>query len=297
MTTQKQIEANQQNALLSTGAVTEAGKAIVAQNAVKHGVFTKDLIIGKGDGKENVEEYESLLNGLIASFSPNGQMEYLLVEKISVDFWRLKRVLRCETGFIRKHLDMAIDGYYHSSIEYNLTPVQTNEELKELIEDAKQGISWNEQYITALKNGEVSFDNPQWGNGKIKTKLIEDFYLILEKIKYRVLDASELKRYESGELDFDQIKTIFQKNQITNVDITKMLIQCLEEQIENDKKRINTFVKRQLKNELFEDIIVRSNSLPQSVEAEKIMRYERSLQKSIMQNILMLKQIQLSRPN
>ena len=56
MPTQKQIEANKQNSLTSTGPVTTEGKAIVAQNAVKHGIFARDLIISGGDGKEDAQE-------------------------------------------------------------------------------------------------------------------------------------------------------------------------------------------------------------------------------------------------
>jgi hypothetical protein len=43
MTTEKQIVANIQNAQYSTGPTTMNGKAIVATNAIKHGIFTKDL--------------------------------------------------------------------------------------------------------------------------------------------------------------------------------------------------------------------------------------------------------------
>ena len=89
MTTEKQIEANKQNALVSTGPVTAEGKALVAQNAVKHGIFARDLIITSGDGKEDQQEYNELLDGLIASLNPKGQMECILIEKIAVDFWRL----------------------------------------------------------------------------------------------------------------------------------------------------------------------------------------------------------------
>lgn len=100
MTTEKQIEANKHNALVSTGPVTVEGKVIVSLNAVKHGIFARDLIITSGDGKEDMEEYIELLDGLIVSLNPNGQMECLLVEKIAVDFWRLRRVLRFENGSI-----------------------------------------------------------------------------------------------------------------------------------------------------------------------------------------------------
>jgi hypothetical protein len=37
MTSHKQIVSNQRNALKSTGPRTETGKALVAQNALKHG--------------------------------------------------------------------------------------------------------------------------------------------------------------------------------------------------------------------------------------------------------------------
>ena len=113
MPTEKQIEANKKNALLSTGAITDTGKAIVSKNAVKHGIFTQDLIISSGDGRENEDEYTELLYNLTTSLNPSGQMEHLLVEKIAVDFWRLRRVLRFETGSIRKYLDMVIYDYYN----------------------------------------------------------------------------------------------------------------------------------------------------------------------------------------
>ena len=112
MSTKRQIKANQRNALVSTGPITPEGKALVSQNAVKHGIFARDLIITSGDGKEDEQEYNELLDGLIVSLAPSGQMECLLVEKIAADYWRLRRVLRFESGSIRKILDMAISDYY-----------------------------------------------------------------------------------------------------------------------------------------------------------------------------------------
>jgi len=90
MTTPKQIEANCQNALLSTGPMTISGKTIVSTNAIKHGIFTKDLILTSEIGRENEDEYSEILNNLIECLSPSNQMESLLVEKIAVDFWRLR---------------------------------------------------------------------------------------------------------------------------------------------------------------------------------------------------------------
>jgi hypothetical protein len=129
MATRKQIESNKKNALVSTGPVTSEGKAIVAQNAVKHGIFAKDMIITVGDGKEDAREYQELLDGLILSLHPSGQMECLLVEKIAADYWRLRRVLRFETGSIRKQLDTAINDYYGKTDYFGNKEHKTNKEI------------------------------------------------------------------------------------------------------------------------------------------------------------------------
>ena len=129
MSTKKQIEANQRNALVSTGPITPEGKALVSQNAVKHGIFAKDLLITTGDGKEDEQDYRELLDGLILSLNPSGQMECLLVEKIAVDYWRLRRVLRFETGSIRKQLDTAINDYYGKTDYFGNKEHKTNKEI------------------------------------------------------------------------------------------------------------------------------------------------------------------------
>lgn len=57
MTTDKQIKANQANAKKSTGATSNEGKAVIAGNAIKHGLFAKRLILPD----ENMDEYTRLL--------------------------------------------------------------------------------------------------------------------------------------------------------------------------------------------------------------------------------------------
>ena len=44
MTSEKQLLANQLNSQLSTGPKTSQGKETIATNAIKHGIFTKDLL-------------------------------------------------------------------------------------------------------------------------------------------------------------------------------------------------------------------------------------------------------------
>ena len=54
MATEKQINANRQNAQKSTGPKTAEGKAAVSQNAVKHGLFAQSLIYGENEADYKV---------------------------------------------------------------------------------------------------------------------------------------------------------------------------------------------------------------------------------------------------
>ncbi len=205
MTTKKQIEANKQNALVSTGPATSEGKAIVAQNAVKHGIFAKDLLITTGDGKEDAQEYRELLDGLIISLNPVGQMECLLVEKISVDYWRLRRVLRFESGSIRKVLDMAISDYYNKADWQGIKENKTNEELDE-----------------------------------------------------------EIAEYH-------------------------------DRQDKRGQKRLAELEQAKLKNQYAEEVTIKTNSLPAGDDYEKVIKYEKAVQRSILQNLALLKRLQSMR--
>lgn len=202
MSTRKQIEANQRNALVSTGPVTVEGKALVSQNAVKHGIFAKDLIIPTGDGKEDAQEYKELLDGLILSLNPSGQMECLLVEKIAVDYWRLRRVLRFETGSIRKQLDTAINDYY----------------------------------------GKTDY----FGNKEHKT----------------------------------------------NKEINKEMASC---RTCSDTPRLAELKQAKRKNKYAEEVTVKMSSLPAEDDWDKVIKYEKAVQRSILQNLALLKRLQSMR--
>lgn len=96
MTTDKQIKANQANSKKSTGAKSDEGKAVIAINALKHGLFAQRLILTD----ENLEEYAQLIDGLISSLNPVGTLEHLLVEKIAVATWKQLRLTRAESASI-----------------------------------------------------------------------------------------------------------------------------------------------------------------------------------------------------
>src|SRR5215467_1619455 len=85
--------ANAANAQFSTGPRTPDGKARSAQNARKHGLTAKDLIIGP----EDREEFEDLLAGLQADVAPQGTLQQTLFDELVTAAWNLRRIRRMQT--------------------------------------------------------------------------------------------------------------------------------------------------------------------------------------------------------
>lgn len=106
-----QLKANQSNAKKSTGAKTAEGKSVVAKNALKHGIFAKQLVLSD----ENPKDYQLLFDELQTALNPVGALEYSLVERIAVTLWRQRRLIRSETAHIElsnrdKHIASAINS-------------------------------------------------------------------------------------------------------------------------------------------------------------------------------------------
>jgi len=108
-TSSRKAAANRKNALKSTGPTTPQGKRRVAQNAIRHGFFSQCLLVKHPDGKENEGEYAAFYAALRKHYEPMDWLEELWVEKIAVWSWRLRRLIRCESGQISKAL--ADHGY------------------------------------------------------------------------------------------------------------------------------------------------------------------------------------------
>ncbi len=87
MSTEAQINANRENAQKSTGPVTAEGKAVVSQNALKHGLFAVQDVVPT----ENQAEFDSMREQMLADLAPAGAMETLLAQRAFSLAWRLQR--------------------------------------------------------------------------------------------------------------------------------------------------------------------------------------------------------------
>jgi ubiquinone biosynthesis protein COQ9 len=92
MATAAQLTANRANAQLSTGPLTPEGKSRVAQNALKHGLTAKHLVIRI----DEAEEFAELRDGLQAELAPQGAIETITFNEVLHAAWNLHRFRRIE---------------------------------------------------------------------------------------------------------------------------------------------------------------------------------------------------------
>jgi hypothetical protein len=102
--TPKQLEANRQNAVKSTGPKTPEGKALVALNPIKHGLLSKEVLLANEDENTLVELGKRLRHQL----APVGELETMLVDRVIAAFWRLRRILRIEKDLVDKKVSEEI---------------------------------------------------------------------------------------------------------------------------------------------------------------------------------------------
>ena len=283
MTTEKQLFANLQNAQLSTGPTTTSGKAIIATNAIKHGIFTKDLVLSSDIENEN--DYREILNNLQECLSPCNQIESLLVEKIAVDFWRLRRTIRFETGSIAQGIKNLLDEFYSYG-------KQNNEKIDEQIRYNEGLITWNLSYLECLAKDEVTFGQAEWVGSDIHSNVTEDFYMIAKSISSLTKVEKEML-YNSYDLNFEKLQALLVKYGYSSTkEISTKLIELYVKHNEDLEKEIQKLSNQKLLNDVSNKLSYMLGMIPQTDNTDKILKYERSLQKSIFQNLIMLKKLQ-----
>jgi len=92
MASSAQIIANQSNAQHSTGPVTPEGKARTAQNALRHGLTAKHLVI-RDDEREEFAQFQQ---SLLAELAPQGATEIITFHELLHAAWNLQRFRRIE---------------------------------------------------------------------------------------------------------------------------------------------------------------------------------------------------------
>jgi hypothetical protein len=111
-TSPRQIAANQRNATRSTGPKTPQGKAVVALNALQHGLLSRETVI-QGESEAELVDLGKRLRRQLA---PMGELELLLVDRIVSATWRLRRAIALETMLFET--ERGDHSAYHGALAY-----------------------------------------------------------------------------------------------------------------------------------------------------------------------------------
>ncbi len=96
MRSQARIEAGRRNGMLAKGKKSEEARQKCAQNSVKHGLFSKTLVLAN----ESPELFESTRKTYYELWKPENEFEADLVHDMVAARWRLNRIWTVETETI-----------------------------------------------------------------------------------------------------------------------------------------------------------------------------------------------------
>ena len=130
MATDKQFEANRNNAQLSTGPSTERGKSHARFNALKLGVHSKSRILYG----EDAEDYEALESETFDLCNPVGPIERAVTRRIIDCMWRLDRLDQAQhTALSRCQIEQQFNSHTSPSHFSRADPHAVDEKLKGLL--------------------------------------------------------------------------------------------------------------------------------------------------------------------
>ena len=108
--------ANRQNALRSSGPRTPEGKAASSKNSTKHGIASNSPVV---PAFESQADWEAHLSRFLNAMAPRGALETELAHDVAFLTWRLRRVIRYETGEIATAQASAEDDLDHDGTAGN----------------------------------------------------------------------------------------------------------------------------------------------------------------------------------
>ena len=148
MSSERRLLANQANARLSTGPQTPEGKARSSQNARKHGLSARQVVIAP----QEREEFEDFLASYQDDLQPQGMLEQDLFNQLALAAWNLRRISRLEAGLATDGDPLATESAaaalqrlarYHTRAERTffrslreLRALQTNRALRDALPSA-----------------------------------------------------------------------------------------------------------------------------------------------------------------
>ncbi len=92
----RRILASRANGARSHGPSTPEGKLRASQNAVRHGLLARCIVMER----ESLESFEALLSQHLDSLQPVDGVEFGMVEEMVAAYWRMRRAWAIETRML-----------------------------------------------------------------------------------------------------------------------------------------------------------------------------------------------------
>ena len=100
MASAKQVAANRRNASLPRGPLSAEASAAIRENAVKHGLTAKHVVMQH----EDEADYQELRASIVMEYLPRTPQEHRFADQIAQNYWRLLRCRRVETATFENRL-------------------------------------------------------------------------------------------------------------------------------------------------------------------------------------------------
>ena len=173
---------NRENAQHSTGPITPEGKARSAQNALKHGLSAKALLLPSDDPAAFQRHLDSFVN----EYQPQGPTEQQLVRTLANNSWHLDRVNRLEEAlFTHPDENLTLDSQMRSltslsTHRHRLTRgfESTLKQLRQLQKERRSeelGHLWKASRLSALAEHKGLPYNPSEDGFVFTEKEVEEF--------------------------------------------------------------------------------------------------------------------------
>ncbi len=234
-------------------------------------------MIPAGEGKERRGKYAALLARLCEDLRPANALEELLVENIAVCYWRLRRVLRCETGEIRKGLDNAsihaeVETVRRFDVAQQFAPVTASAKRKLL--ESTLGL---QHLIRLLYRVLAEVDRTGEISTKTHDELVKNFGDSQDGLAGVCMRLNTPLAFSEAEAEL--LNTKGQKGALLHV-------------LEQEKARLESLLPGAAKRDKLEQqSYAASRSLPAKDAAQRIVEYAASIERELHRNIQQLSRV------
>lgn len=228
------------------------------------------------------------MEDLKSQLNPEGSIEEILVEKLAVSYWRLRRAYKYEAGLIRENLDNAEEDFYNKTDLFGHHLNKKAIEIEEEIESEKESIdNWKndeKELKSMLKKGSALEEIYNWEENWNWLQDDAEDLIDLPEAELDYLDPGKLREYLQSELNWSD-----EKIWNTHIKICGERIEYHKEHLQKLKVDLK---KEKAKNRLKLQVFRKLGNVPSKVNLEKLLRYESSIWRQFYKALNQLERLQ-----